>query len=422
MSDIAIRVENLGKRYQIGQRNSHRTLRATLSNAFTAPFRRSAMQPASQEVIWALRDISLEIERGQAIGIVGRNGSGKSTLLNILSRITKPTIGYAEVSGRVGSLLEVGTGFNPELSGRENTYLNGSILGMKRAEIVRKFDEIVDFSGVEKFIDTPVKHYSSGMYMRLAFSVAAHLQSDILLVDEALSVGDFQFQQKCLQKMRSLKHEGRTVVFVSHDPFAVATLCEHCFLLDQGKLIASGPAHKLVEQYLVDHVAAPARVVDLCNYHGRQSGMTPIMRSVELHTDRNNNQDDLSVHFGDQLSITVAFTTDRPYINPVLGITIKNWLDINILGVNNRLFKAYPTNTESVQEGRITCHLGACPLTEGRYSVDLWFGDGDIDYDIITNAISFDVVLPNNVYGGDFKPDAGMGVIVWPVQWEFEVR
>jgi len=259
MTDVAIRVENLSKQYRIGKRERYYALRDTLAGAMSAPFRglsrlvipRSAgNHPRSNNTIWALKDVSFEIKEGEVVGIIGRNGAGKSTLLKILSRITKPTEGTAEIHGRVGSLLEVGTGFHPELTGRENIYLNGAILGMRKAEIGRKFDEIVAFAEVEKFIDTPVKHYSSGMYMRLAFAVAAHLEPDVMLVDEVLAVGDAAFQKKCLNKMQDVGQQGRTVLFVSHNIPAITRLCPRTILLDNGKVLRDGPSHQVVSIYL----------------------------------------------------------------------------------------------------------------------------------------------------------------------------
>jgi lipopolysaccharide transport system ATP-binding protein len=261
MSDVAIKVENLSKQYRIGGpqgRFKYKSLREALTEAVQAPFRRAARLLRGEPygaaemdgTIWALKDVSFEVERGEVVGIIGRNGAGKTTLLKILSRITEPTEGYAEVHGRVGSLLEVGTGFHPELTGRENIYLNGAILGMKRAEIERKFDEIVAFAEIEKFIDTPVKHYSSGMYVRLAFAVAAHLQPEILMVDEVLAVGDAAFQKKCLGKMGDVAREGRTVLFVSHNMPAVTRLCPRTILLDNGHLLRDGPSHQVMSAYL----------------------------------------------------------------------------------------------------------------------------------------------------------------------------
>jgi lipopolysaccharide transport system ATP-binding protein len=252
MSDIAIKVENIGKEYRIGAPvMQYRTLRDSLSNFFKHPFRKS--ERGSEEFsgkIWALKDISFEVKQGQVLGVIGRNGAGKSTLLKILSRVTDPTTGYAEIRGRVGSLLEVGTGFHPELTGRENIYLNGAILGMKSSEIDRKFDEIVAFSEVEKFIDTPVKRFSSGMYLRLAFAVAAHLEPEILVVDEVLAVGDAEFQRKCLGKMNDVAQEGRTVLFVSHNMSAILRLTEESLVLDHGRLILRAPSTQAVDYYL----------------------------------------------------------------------------------------------------------------------------------------------------------------------------
>jgi lipopolysaccharide transport system ATP-binding protein len=267
MSDNAIRVEHLFKQYDIGLvQQRHDTLRDALTATLVRPFRKLVSclnsqgphgvspkrRPASDNssTIWALKDVSFEVMQGAVMGLIGRNGAGKSTLLKILSRITEPTSGFAEIHGRVGSLLEVGTGFHPELSGRENIYLNGSILGMKRAEIGRKLDEIVAFAEVERFIDTPVKHYSSGMYLRLAFAVAAHLEPEILLVDEVLAVGDIAFQRKCLGRMEDVAKEGRTVLFVSHNMSAILRLCSEAILLDEGRIALRAPSSAAVEKYL----------------------------------------------------------------------------------------------------------------------------------------------------------------------------
>jgi lipopolysaccharide transport system ATP-binding protein len=267
MSDTVIKVEGLSKFYRIGSRQSdYRTLRDTITDTFTTFFRKQRKRPEGEELegdsnlsalgsplsadtIWALKDVSFEIKRGAVVGIIGRNGAGKSTLLKILSRITEPTQGHARIQGRVGSLLEVGTGFHPELTGRENIYLNGAILGMRKAEIERKFDEIVAFAEVERFIDTPIKYYSSGMYVRLAFAVAAHLDPEILLVDEVLSVGDAAFQKKCLGKMGEVSREGRTVLFVSHNLQAVSTLTGNCFVLNNGYLSFSGDTSFALRHY-----------------------------------------------------------------------------------------------------------------------------------------------------------------------------
>jgi lipopolysaccharide transport system ATP-binding protein len=273
MNDIAVRVENLGKLYRIGQIVGYSTLRESLMNVAYAPFRRlrsARHKPSAKSseprttshkpnFIWALKDVSFEIKRGEAVGIIGKNGSGKTTILKILSRITAPTEGCAEIHGRVGSLLEVGTGFHPELTGRENIYLNGAVLGMKRAEVKLRFDEIVAFSEIEKFLDTPVKRYSSGMYVRLAFAVAAHLEPEILIVDEVLAVGDAAFQKKCLGKMNIVSREGRTVLFVSHNMQSVRQLCQRAILLKEGALAADGVATEVTAKYLQEIPVADTR-------------------------------------------------------------------------------------------------------------------------------------------------------------------
>jgi lipopolysaccharide transport system ATP-binding protein len=259
MNDIAIRADGLGKKYRIGgKQEGYKTLRDTLSEVFMAPFRRAKRLVSGQgygadekdRTIWALKDVSFQIKRGEVVGVIGKNGAGKTTLLKILSRITEPTEGQAEIYGRVGSLLEVGTGFHPELTGRENVYLNGAILGMRKTEIFSKFDEIVDFAEIEKFIDTPVKYYSSGMYVRLAFAVAAHLEPEILLVDEVLAVGDAAFQKKCLGKMGAVAKEGRTVLFVSHNMIAVQSLCSRGLWLNDGNAAQDGPVASVVASYM----------------------------------------------------------------------------------------------------------------------------------------------------------------------------
>lgn len=279
MSERAIRVERLGKSYRIGRHRPYYTLRESLTQSVIDPIIRlknnfrngnsrlqctTLRKPRSKSpdnFIWALKDVSFTIQRGEVVGVIGRNGAGKSTLLKILTRITPPTEGEAEVFGRVGSLLEVGTGFHPELTGRENIYLNGAVLGMKMTEINRKFDEMVAFAEVEKFVDTPVKHYSSGMYMRLAFSVAAHLDPEILLIDEVLAVGDIEFQKRCIGKMEKVAGEGKSVILVSHSMSTVKALCTKAILLDNGRLTAVGAVDKIVTEYLDRNQADPVVII-----------------------------------------------------------------------------------------------------------------------------------------------------------------
>lgn len=309
-NDIAIKVENISKRYRIGMKeNMHDSFGGALFEFMKSPLKNyrkyrslymfddiesdQKHNPESNpsDIIWALGDVSFEVKQGEVLGIIGRNGAGKSTLLKVLSKITDPTTGFAEIRGRVSSLLEVGTGFHPELTGRENVYLNGTILGMTKIEVDGKFDKIVDFSGVEEFIDTPVKRYSSGMKVRLAFSVAAHLEPEILIIDEVLAVGDVAFQRKCLCKMEDVSKEGRTVLFVSHNMTAVASLCNRCILLENGKITHMGPVSEVVQQYLLsvsqatshgEHVFEPSpdlpfsvSTISTCDDHGNVTQVFP---------------------------------------------------------------------------------------------------------------------------------------------------
>lgn len=330
-----ITVENLGKRYRIGaQQASYKTLRESLAGAVREPLRRLRSNGIRQHenTIWALRDVSFEIKTGEVVGIIGRNGAGKSTLLKVLSRITEPTTGNIDLYGRVASLLEVGTGFHSELSGRENIYLNGAILGMSREEIKRKFDEIVAFAEVEKFLDTPVKHYSSGMYVRLAFAVAAHMESEILVIDEVLAVGDAEFQKRCLGKMEEVGSQGRTVLFVSHSMPMVLRLCNRVILLAQGKLVADGAPHDVTRQYLHSEAGSPAervwlndeeapgdsvarlRAVRVLDEQGEITEIVDIRKPVFVEIEYWNLQDALrptiSMHFINEDGITLFCTND----------------------------------------------------------------------------------------------------------------
>lgn len=322
MDDIAIRVENLGKQYRIGLTPMrYRTLRESLVESINRDAR--SKRAANKEefgTIWALRDVSFEVYKGQVLGVIGRNGAGKSTLLKILSRITEPTEGYAEIHGRVGSLLEVGTGFHPELSGRENIYLNGAILGMGRDEIDRKFDEIVAFSEVEKFIDTPVKRFSSGMYLRLAFAVAAHLEPQILVVDEVLAVGDAEFQRKCLGKMNDVAQEGRTVLFVSHNMSAILRLTQETILLDQGRIVLRAPTPQAVDHYMASgFTQSGERIWDIEEIPTESAPFRPIVLRV---SDQNQRTFD-RVRSTDPISIEVEYVLDAPIKGLRVGVYVQ---------------------------------------------------------------------------------------------------
>ncbi len=368
MSKIALRVQNLSKRYRIGQREPYYTFRDLLARSLSASMRRlgasfrshasivqNTLDPESN-LIWALKDISFEIEKGEVVGIIGRNGAGKSTLLKILSRITSPTEGQAEIYGGVGSLLEVGTGFHPELTGRENVYLNGAVLGMKRAEIRSKFDEIVSFAEVEKFIDTPVKHYSSGMHMRLAFAVAAHLQPEILLVDEVLAVGDAAFQKKCLGKIEDVAKSGRTVLFVSHQMNSIRKLCERCIWLDAGRIRMIGPTVKVLTSYEMALSAMPLddrRKTDDGNVGAR-------FLRWEIF-DSGSEQHNLLNTLG-PITFRFVVQVNTPIRNGVHGIALRN--------SNSELMWAWATYNLDVKSGthEFEYTLQGLPLRPGVYS------------------------------------------------------
>lgn len=354
MTDYAIRVDNISKQYRIGaKQESYFTLRESLEGWVKGPLRRitgNGSLNKTDQLIWALREVNCEIRHGEAIGIIGRNGAGKSTLLKILSRITKPTSGKVILKGRVGSLLEVGTGFHPELTGRENIYLNGAILGMRRSEINQKFDAIVEFTGLEQFLDTPVKRYSSGMYTRLAFSVAAHLEPEILLVDEVLAVGDIAFQKKCLGKMDEVARQGRTVLFVSHNLAAIQQLCNRGLLLHEGRLVCQGPMLQVVREY-----------IGSMDTHGRSVEITPSDHTtgtngilVESATLMNGVGDSFMVPWKQPIHISIDIQVMRPTKNVSFGIGIMTMDGVAVMTVHD-------TDNDDVLTS----------LAPGRYQVDV---------------------------------------------------
>jgi lipopolysaccharide transport system ATP-binding protein len=372
MSDIAIRVENLGKRYRIGKQERYQTLRDTLTDTVTAPLRwlrhgRSANGNGTPDHIWALKDVSFEIPRGEVVGIIGRNGAGKSTLLKVLSRITEPTEGRAKIHGRVGSLLEVGTGFHPELTGRENIYLNGAILGMKRAELQRRFDEIVAFAEVEKFIDTPVKHYSSGMHVRLAFAVAAHLEPEILIVDEVLAVGDQQFQRKCLGKLESVAHGGRTVALVSHNMAAIQSLCSSAVLLDGGTVRMAGRTSDVLSVYQDSWggPVSPDEVGVLYSAEREHSSAFQVLR-IEMLDAAGNPKPELRTWDYVRIRVHYGSTEELPNISVVLRISSRD-------GVPLLLTSTQPDHDValSVKPGShfIDCEFPSWPFSGGQFAI-----------------------------------------------------
>ncbi len=341
---LVLRVEHLRKRYRIGEREPYKALRDVLTDAITAPLRlaRGTERPKHEppDRIWALDDVSFDVRRGEVLGLIGANGAGKSTLLKVLSRITEPTEGQVTLRGRVGSLLEVGTGFHPELTGRENIFLNGTILGMRKSEIVRRFDEIVEFSGVERFLDTPVKRYSSGMQVRLAFAVAAHLEPEILLVDEVLAVGDAEFQERCLGKMKDVTREGRTVLFVSHNLAAVRGLCPRALLLERGRLAFDGATDGAIERYLGRGGHRHAAVVEGAALEARLSKSRLYADAPFFRVSRISVLDELgaptaSFRSDDEIAIAIEYTVERPVPSLRLLVTLADANQAVILRTEN---------------------------------------------------------------------------------------
>jgi lipopolysaccharide transport system ATP-binding protein len=329
MSEIAIRVEGLSKRYCLGEQERYSALRDVLARTLRAPWK--VFQRKPKETFWALKDVNLEVRHGEVLGLIGRNGAGKTTLLKILSRITRPTSGWAEIYGRVGSLLEVGTGFHPELTGRENIYLSGAILGMTKNEINRKFDEIVAFSELEKFLATQVKHYSSGMYVRLAFAVAAHLEPDILFVDEVLAVGDIRFQKKCLEKMDDVARAGRTVVLVSHNLGAIAQLCGRCAMLDGGLVTAVGNPEAVIGQYVAESRSS-AQIISLDT--ARNPRADAIITECRLVDKDGNPLSLVDVQGGCQVAVRVFVRRNTGDID--VGIQVRNSTQVLLFTSNLR--------------------------------------------------------------------------------------
>ena len=407
-----ITVENLGKTYKLGlKEQKYPTFREALVGAVQAPlrrFRHLSNGVSQDETFWALKDVSFEVQRGEVVGIIGRNGAGKSTLLKILSRITEPTTGRAVLRGRVASLLEVGTGFHPELTGRENIYLNGSILGMKKAEIDRKFDEIVAFSEVEQFLDTPVKHYSSGMYVRLAFAVAAHLEPEILIVDEVLAVGDAQFQKKCLGKMHDVaQHEGRTVLFVSHNMGAIRVLCRKGLMFSNGALTMCGEASDAVAGYMESFL--PSHNAGEVHFPSSRT-MEPRMRSARVLGD---GKPGGTFEMGESVQVEVDYGSVEPLVSPRLGLVISDDNGTAILNANNRYQRTQNENStpHSPHHGTVTCDLGKIPFQPGTYFVSLWFGGPARDTHREESALSFHVV------GKDLWGTGQLPPTVTPLWW-----
>jgi len=425
MSDIAIRVEGLSKQYRIGvAQRRHDTLRDSLAEFFVSPLRlirstsgRSNVPKVSiDDFVWALRDVSFEVKRGEVIGIIGHNGAGKSTLLKILSRISDPTSGFAEIRGRVGSLLEVGTGFHSELTGRENIYLSGAILGMKRAEIKRKFDEIVSFAEVEKFIDTPVKHYSSGMYLRLAFAVAAHLEPEVLLVDEVLAVGDISFTRKCMGKMGDVAKEGRTVLFVSHNMAAVEHLCETVMVLQRGTPMFSGSPKEAIGYYIASSFEgekfSQSHIFDLSSAVKRVPGYRPLLKRLELYTGGGKALNG-GLQMGASLEAHIYLQLENPPGRLNVALSIDNLLGQRILSMQSAHQIEFPRENGKGEQ-ILVCEVSSISLIPGEYRIKVGVNVNGVAAEAVENAASFTVVASD--YYGTGKI-GWTGFVVMPHRW-----
>jgi homopolymeric O-antigen transport system ATP-binding protein len=416
MSDVAILAEGLGKEYRIGiGETGYKTLRDTVGNAafrrlqaLKSVFHRKSHRLPTHDTIWALKDVSFRINAGEVVGVIGRNGAGKSTLLKILSRITEPSGGFATIHGRIGSLLEVGTGFHPELTGRENIVLNGAILGMSRAEIQHKFEEIVEFAEIRKFVDTPVKHYSSGMYLRLAFAVAAHLETEILLVDEVLAVGDAAFQRKCLGKMGEVADAGRTVLFVSHNMSAVTGLCNRAIWIDGGRIVADGDVNNVTQSYL-DTLSTGS-----FNYFSKRYDL-----AIENVVLKNSRGETCSTFYpGDELVVEVWFDARDRIDNPAVWLLIES-LRHPCFAANMILDGNRPGMLSG--PGRLVCRFKSLPLLPQSYTIKMAVrargGDAIVPPQ---HVASFNVACDLKDFGfkGEFLSHISKSVpVILPYEW-----
>jgi lipopolysaccharide transport system ATP-binding protein len=414
MSDIAIQAEGLGKSYRLGLNAAYGSLREAVSEVGRRTAGRLVGRGEKPEidVLWALRDVSFKVERGEAIGLIGHNGAGKSTMLKLLSRIAEPTTGWAEVTGRVGSLLEVGTGFHPELTGRENVFLNGAILGMRRAEIRKRFDEIVEFANMERFLDTPVKRYSSGMQVRLAFAVAAHLEPEILLVDEVLAVGDAAFQRKSLTKMAEVARAGSTVIFVSHNLATIQALCQRAILLERGVVVTDAPVEEAVTGYLrALERAASDDLLTRTDRDGRAWEESKVSRLAVY--DGDSEEADVVVG-GRGAKIVIEVTEVLPMME--CQLTILNSLGHPITTLDSEL--SSPADVRDGESGpRIECRVDSLPLIPGRYRIDVLLRGRQEIQDGLQAAAYFDVE-PGVIDGRPMPSTGADGDVVLPHTWQ----
>lgn len=422
MSNLAIRAEGIGKRYRVGETvRRPDNLRDAIVGGLKAPFRNlrdlrrlSRFEEEDDTVVWALKDVSFEVRHGEVLGIIGRNGAGKSTLLKVLSRITEPSVGRAIVKGRVGALLEVGTGFHADLTGRQNIYLNGSILGMDRAYIERRFDEIVEFAGVERYIDTPVKRYSSGMYLRLAFAVAAHLEPEILVVDEVLAVGDAQFQKKCLGKMGEVASEGRTVLFVSHNMAAVENLCDRGLVLSGGRVRFVGSQSEAIREYLQ---GGPELGVPLSDREDRGGNGMARITAIDFADSDGNPVDVVTSGSGVRIGLSYRLGEGYRPTNLIASIQVRTKFDMPVFLQHNRL--TGDRFLDPPAEGRMVCAIDELPLPPSSYRIDCSLIDDGVFLDELTDAAGL-VVVDGDFYGSGEVPPDTHGCCLVDGRWSIE--
>ncbi|MEO6725675.1 MAG: ABC transporter ATP-binding protein [Blastocatellia bacterium] len=416
---FAIKVERLSKRYELGARTSgQQTLRDALVQTARRfnPFARSGARRQSGDVLWALDQVSFELQPGEVVGVIGRNGAGKSTLLKILSRITEPTSGRVEIYGRVGSLLEVGAGFHPELSGRENIYLNGAVLGMRRAEIARRFDEIVAFAEVERFIDTPVKRYSSGMYLRLAFAVAAHLEPEILIVDEVLAVGDAAFQQKCLNKMGAVAQQGRTVLFVSHNLAAVRHLCQRGIMLAGGEVVFDGLAGEAVRTYLSGAEATAHRMSDGLSLTIAQSDPQRRFEVTKVEILDEDGCIKQSLATGDYARFRIEWRADEAVDKAGVELGIHTPEGVPVIHYSTRPVSAMDVRFEQ-GSNVIECEFPHLPLAAGRYYLAVGLTRPMIEWLYRDDQFALFTVEPGDVFNSGTPLTTARSLIATPHRW-----
>ncbi len=416
MSEIAIRAENLGKMYRIGApQRSYPTLRDAIVRAVTSPWERAwrllrgeATGAAGlREILWALRGLDFEVNRGEVIGVIGRNGAGKSTLLKVLTQITEPTEGRAEIHGRVGSLLEVGTGFHPELTGRENIFLNGAILGMRNNEVRDKFDAIVEFAEIERFVDTPVKHYSSGMYTRLAFAVAAHLDTEVLLVDEVLAVGDIAFQQKCLGKMHDVtESEGRTVVFVSHNMATIQSLCNRVLLLRGGRRVAMGPTKEVVGAYMMEQEKAAETPI---NERTDREG-TGEIRLTDVTVTNLDPNSPTAIYCGAPVRFDLHYRKTGRLANNSFHVGVHDIYGVHVVHFSSRVTGCHFDDLRD--SGVVSCTVPRLPLPQGRYKLEVAVLGEHRVIDRLYDAVILDVQVADFYGSGDMSAQNYAKVLV----------